>query len=114
MNQLVVRGCVLAATALLVAGCGSDAAPTDAGAAKGEVKIASFRFVPQTVTVRKGGTVTFTNFDIAPHTATADDQSFDTDRLESRRSATETFNTAGTYTYYCVYHRFMVGTVVVK
>lgn len=110
----MVRVGVIAAAVLLMAGCGSGDPPKDTAAAKGAVKIATFKFLPQTITVRKGGTVRFTNFDVAPHTATADDMSFDTDRLESRGSATKTFNTPGTYTYYCVYHRFMVGTVVVK
>ncbi|HYW82619.1 MAG TPA: plastocyanin/azurin family copper-binding protein, partial [Spirochaetia bacterium] len=29
-------------------------------------------------------------------------------------SYTHTFTTPGTYTYYCAYHLWMVGTVVVK
>jgi plastocyanin len=120
-----LAGALLATAAL--AGCGSatskdgsaaatstSTAPAAKPVVRAEVKIASFKFLPQTVTVKAGGTVKFTNLDVAPHTATADGGAFDTDRLVNQKSATETFEKPGTYTYYCVYHRFMVGTVVVK
>lgn len=77
------------------------------------VTIANFAFSPGTTTVHVGDTVTWTNEDSAPHTATAKDGSFDTGILTKGRSASHTFTQPGTFTYYCSVHPYMHGTVVV-
>jgi plastocyanin len=64
--------------------------------------------------VPAGTTITFTNQDSAAHTATADDSSFDTEELGKGESAKATFDDPGTYTYYCRFHVFMNGSVVVE
>ena len=46
------------------------------------IEIADFKFDPETMTVEAGTEVTWTNSDDAPHTATADDSSFDTGDLD--------------------------------
>lgn len=71
---------------------------------------------PPTIVVVIGvnNTVTFVNKDGAPHTVSATDGSFDSGNLAAGASWTHTFATAGTYTYYCAYHRWMKGTVTVK
>jgi plastocyanin len=51
--------------------------------------------------------------DSAPHTATADDGSFDTGTLEEGKLKSETFKEARTYTYFCEIHPSMHGTVEV-
>ena len=56
------------------------------------VEIKGFAFNPPTITVPAGTTVTWTNQDAAPHTATADDKSFDTGRLDQGKSASVTFD----------------------
>jgi len=97
-----------------VAGCGDDGS-TGAEAASGDaVEIVEFAYEPEEITVPAGSTVTFTNQDKAPHTATADDSSFDTEELGKGDSAEETFDEPGTYTYYCRFHAFMKGSVVVE
>lgn len=116
-------------SASVLAGCGSSsdnetssstggAATTDAtGPASKEarVQIASFKFVPTATVVKAGGSVTFTNQDKAPHTATSDMKGqFDTNTLRTGQSKTIKFATPGTYTYYCVFHRFMTAKVVVE
>ncbi len=78
------------------------------------VEIVEFLYDPEEITVPAGTTITFTNQDTAPHTATADDSSFDTENLGKGDSAEETFDTPGTYTYYCRFHVFMKGSVVVE
>ena len=78
------------------------------------VEIVEFVFAPEEITVPAGTTVTFTNLDTAPHTATADDSSFDTEELGKSDSAEETFDEPGTFTYYCRFHVFMKGSVVVE
>jgi plastocyanin len=51
--------------------------------------------------------------DSVPHTATADDGSFDTGPLEEGKLKSETFKRAGTFTYHCAIHPSMHGTVEV-
>ncbi len=76
----------------------------------------SFSYSPDQVTVVVGvnNTVTWVNNDNAPHTVTAYDGSFDSGNVGSGASYTHTFTTPGTYKYYCAYHSWMVGTVIVK
>lgn len=80
------------------------------------VQISSFKFKPETITVKAGGTVTWNNKDPAPHTATSspDNSVFNTDTLRRGQSKAVTFSRAGTYRYACLFHAFMTGTVVVK
>jgi plastocyanin len=59
-------------------------------------------------------TVVWTNNDIAPHTVTADDGSFNSGNLAPGQTYTYTFTTPGTYTYHCTYHPWMVATITVK
>lgn len=75
--------------------------------------IVDFSFSPSTITVHVGDTVTWTNTGQAPHTATATNGSFNTGLLHHGQSGSHTFNTAGTFSYYCAVHPYMKGTVVV-
>ena len=78
------------------------------------VDIAGFRFSPATVTLAAGGTVTWTNRDGAPHTATGDEGAFDSGILEQGATFQHAFPTPGTYEYRCDLHSSMRGTVVVQ
>jgi plastocyanin len=77
------------------------------------VGILDFRFAPTSTTVHVGDTVTWTNNGRAPHSATANDGSFNTGILRAGASASHTFTRAGTFTYFCSVHPFMHGTIVV-
>ncbi|MEQ1872605.1 MAG: plastocyanin/azurin family copper-binding protein [Ilumatobacteraceae bacterium] len=102
----------------LAAACGSDgddaadgttaAKPSDAV----EISIADFKFVDAAVSVTAGGSVTWTNTDDQPHTATSSGN-FDAGAMDPSQSSTVEFPTAGTFTYVCSFHPFMTGTVVV-
>lgn len=83
-------------------------------AADAPVTIQNSEFSPQTVTVNVGDTVTWTNMDAVPHTATADDDSWDTGNLAQNGSGDVTFEEAGTFAYHCEIHPSMTGTVVVE
>lgn len=74
----------------------------------------NFAYAPGDVTVPAGTTVRFTNSDAIAHTVTADDGSFDSKELVGAQSWSHVFEKAGTYKYYCAYHRYMHGSVVVK
>lgn len=78
-----------------------------------KVEIVEFTYEPDPVTIEEGGKVTWINRDSAPHTATADDGSFDTGTLEEGKLKSETFKEPGTYTYFCEIHPSMHGTVEV-
>jgi plastocyanin len=71
-------------------------------------------YLPSTVSVTVGGKVTWKNVDSAAHTATASDGSFDTSLVNAGASASNTFNTAGSYPYMCILHPWMKGTVTVQ
>lgn len=93
----------------------SNSAPAPSGEAQRseKVEIVEFTYGPDPVTVQAGGKVIWLNEDTAPHTATADDGSFDTGTLERGKLKSETFKQAGTYPYFCEIHPTMHGTVEV-
>jgi plastocyanin len=93
----------------------ADSAPAPSGEAQRseKVEIVEFTYGPDPVTVQVGGKVTWLNEDTAPHTATADDGSFDTGTLDRGKLGSETFKEAGTFPYFCEVHPTMHGTVEV-
>jgi plastocyanin len=85
-------------------------------AAAGEVAvaIADFDFIPADIAAKVGQTVTFTNNDSAPHTATLDDGSCTTPNLSKGASDGLLFTSAGTYPFHCAVHPRMKGTITVS
>lgn len=92
---------------------GSAPAPSGDAARSEKVEIVDFAYDPDPVTIEEGGKVIWQNEDSAPHTATADDGSFDTGTLEEGKRGSETFKEAGAYSYICSIHPDMTGTVEV-
>jgi len=78
------------------------------------VEIKNYAFSPDSITVKVGGQIEFVNRDDVAHSAVADDNSFDTGLIDTDKSATVTFDKAGTYTFHCGPHPFMTATVVVE
>lgn len=76
------------------------------------VTIAEFAFDPTDLRVSVGTTVTWTNHDPTPHTVTGHD--FDTGALEQNGSGAVSFDTPGTFDYFCAIHPTMQGRVVVE
>ncbi len=100
-------------------GSPSQAQPTtQAGSStevtKNAVTIQNMAFSPATLTVKVGDKITWTNQDSVGHSATADDNSFDTGVLSQGQSESVTFSKAGTYTYHCSVHPNMKGTITVQ
>lgn len=78
------------------------------------VHISNTGFAPGTVTIRKGGTVTWINDDSAIHTVTSDNGNGPMSPELGRGSVyNDTFITTGTYAYHCSLHPEMKGTVTV-
>ena len=77
-------------------------------------------FVPSTVTIEAGETVTWENTDNAAHTASSGtaqdgpDGVFDSSLMMVNGSFSFTFDSAGTYPYFCMVHPWMEGTVIVE
>jgi plastocyanin len=78
-----------------------------------EVSIQGFVFQPDALTVPSGTTVTWTNHDPVAHTVTDIDQVWDSGLFEESHSFSKRFDTPGTYTYFCIPHGIMIGTVEV-
>ncbi len=95
------------------AGASTSATGTAAPVAGDAVSIDNFAFVPTTLTVRVGSTVTWTNHDEEPHTVAANDGSFHSPGMGSQGTYSHTFATAGKFDYVCSIHPFMHATVVV-
>lgn len=83
-----------------------------------QASIQSFRFVPQEIAIPAGTTVVWTNKDVVQHTVThkvrTSAQLFASPLISPGGSFSFTFDTPGTYAYFCVPHPFMTGTVVVS
>ena len=61
-----------------------------------------------------GDVIEWTNKDFVAHTATADDKSFDTGKVDTGQSKRVTVRKAGTFGYFCRYHAGMRGTVTAR
>jgi len=77
-------------------------------------------FIPSTVVITAGGTITWENTDTAAHTATAGSPAdgpsgvWDSSLVMSGGSYSVTLDDAGTYPYFCMVHPWMEGTVIVE
>ncbi|MBA2380617.1 MAG: cupredoxin domain-containing protein [Chloroflexi bacterium] len=105
------------------AGAGASAATAGAcsvapagSTATVNVAIKDFKYNPQPVQAKVGDIVAWKNEDSAPHSATIDDGSCDTDSIATGSTGMLTFTAAGTYTYHCKIHPTQMKdfTVVVQ
>jgi plastocyanin len=94
-----------AATGIALSACGG---PHVMGAA---VTISDYAFRPPALRVPVGTRLTFVNRDVTAHTATA--PGFDTGTVRPGGRVTVTLSRTGRYAYYCQFHAFMRGTLVV-
>jgi plastocyanin len=83
-------------------------------AASARVEIKDYEYLPATLTVPSGTTVTWTSHDDEPHTVTSSEKVFASPGLDADETFSYTFATPGTYTYYCTLHPHMTGTITVK
>jgi plastocyanin len=75
-------------------------------------------FAPPTVHIAPGQSVQWTNPSVLAHTVTADDSTFDSGNVDPGGTFSWSFDTPGTYQYYCQPHgsaglNGMSGTIVV-
>lgn len=87
------------------------ATATEAGGATQQAPIGGFALPSLTVAV--GTTVVWSNQDDVPHTATAEDGSFNSGNIQGG-TFSHTFEEAGTYAYFCEVHPTMTGEITVS
>lgn len=86
-----------------------------AGAEALTVAIKSFKFVPETITVNAGESVTWKNNDAGvPHSIVLDNGDYKSAAIFTGERETRRFPIAGTFPYHCGIHPSMRGTVVVE
>lgn len=97
---------LLALPALSVASAGAEDEPG--------ILVQNFMFIPMSLTVSAGTTVTWTNLDNEPHTVSSDTGLFRSGALDTNDRFAFTFDTPGTYHFTCSIHPQMVGTIIVE
>lgn len=128
---LPLLACLLLAAMAGLAGCGSNGdgggygSPRDStagssatGGSSGgamSVSIEDFAYEPASITVPQGTKLAFTNHDSSPHTATSTESgAFESGTIKEDQTGSITLEKPGTFSYYCAFHPFMKGKVVVE
>jgi len=91
----------------------SVASTATSTASQDSVAIRNYAFNPSTLTIRKGATVTWTNYDSVQHTVTSNSGVFSSPLLSTGNTYTYQFNSTGSFSYHCSIHTYMTGTIVV-
>jgi len=96
---------------------GCNVPGTAIGNNRAVVLIRNFRFLPDTVRIRAGGTVTWVNCetgDIEPHTSTSTTNVWDSGPIAPGTSHAQTYGSVGSFSYFCQPHPSMRGVVIVN
>jgi plastocyanin len=128
--RFVLRAATLAAYAVLMAGCGSSSpstspttpTPTPGGTPtgltiampQGATGLTTTAYVPNPATISVGSTVTWVNNDVDPHTSTSTTNVFASPTIPPGGSFSFTFQSRGSFNYFCQIHPNMVGRIDVQ
>ena len=108
-----MRGGAAALFALASVACAAPSWAAGASAPAHTVVMENMQFSPQTVTVKRGERVVWTNKDLVPHTATAA-KVFDSRNVAPNASWSYVARKPGRYDYVCTLHPTMKATLVVE
>jgi len=75
------------------------------------IEIRDLEFVPKEVNVKPGEIVKWVNHDFIPHTATANDQEWNSGFLDVKASWQMTVDENTFVDYFCIYHPNMTGKI---
>ena len=106
-RRRVLVGAVASAAALSV----MNTRPAVAATKVHVVNITSFVFEPANVQVNVGDIIKWTNKDLAPHTATADNFGWDTEEIAQNESSEVVVTQDMETSYFCVFHPHMKGSI---
>ena len=79
-----------------------------------KIVVKDFMFMPNSLTVKAGSTVTWANMDDEPHTVVSNTGLFRSAAMDTNESFSFKFDQPGTYHFTCSIHPRMVGTIVVQ
>lgn len=84
-----------------------------------EISVQDSSFSPGTLTISVGTTVTWRHNGNTVHTVTSGDRGnpsgmFDSGDMNNGNTFQFTFNNTGTFSYHCIYHIGMNGTIIVQ
>ena len=88
--------------------------PKPNGSQNYNIEISDFAFSPETLNIKKGDSVTWSNKDDVRHTATSDEGVFDSNLLAKGQSFRYDFNEVGTFSYHCTPPPYMKAKIVVQ
>lgn len=104
---------IMLLAAVIIAGCSKSSNNEETGnnSNPNTIYMKNSVFSNTNLTISVGGTVTWVNDDNTVHTVTANDGSFNSGDIAPGNTFKWTFNTAGTFRYYCIFHAGMTGIV---
>lgn len=95
--------------------CGDDDEQQDLGPGENEVWMQNTSFIPFSITVQEGSSVTWINQDNVAHNTTSNDGLWSSGTMNQDDTFTFTFDSTGVYNYRCTIHPdVMTGQVVVE
>jgi plastocyanin len=100
---------------LAALGCAAGLVAADASAAdQPRILIKDFMYMPMSLTVAAGTTVTWVNMDDEPHNVISDAGLFRSGGFDTNESFSYKFDKPGTYRITCSIHPRMIATIVVE
>lgn len=107
-RRLLLLGTVAAAAATVLL----PTRATQHAAVTHVIEISNFGYLSNAQPIYPGDTVTWINRDIVPHTATADDNSWDSGTIATDESRSLVIKRGALRSYYCQFHPGMKGVLV--
>jgi plastocyanin len=109
-----VKVCAVAVASLGLAGAASSRGHVKAAEQSFVVTMQITGFEPQNLTVASGDRITWVNKDLFPHSATADNKTFDSRSIAPTGAWTLVAGKPGIFAYTCIFHPTMKGIIKVQ
>ena len=90
------------------------ALPVLGGSRRHTVMVSKFQFAPSPLRASIGDTIVWENQDLVPHTARADDGTWDSGDIPAKARRVVVLREKGEQTYTCLYHSNMKGKLIVR
>ena len=107
--RFLLTVCVLASTS-----CAAPDRVAQPSSQTHVIEITGLKFVPENVNAQPGDTITWVNLDIAPHTATSKDGSWNTGTLAKNESKSLVVAEGMSSAYFCKFHPAMTATIATE